>query len=115
MHNQSQVGGTHYQSFAIQPIDFIRANKLDFCTGSIIKYILRHKNKNGLEDLKKARHYIDLLIEQEYPDPYAEVKKAHENGEAIEILFNINVGEWEVRPNPDWTLPPERYRVKTKA
>lgn len=73
MHNATQIGGNHYQSFAIQPIDFIRANRLDFCTGSIIKYVLRHKHKNGREDLEKARHYIDLLIEQEYPDPLAAI------------------------------------------
>ena len=62
-----QVGGDHYQNFAIQPIKFIMENKLDFCTGNAIKYLCRHKAKNGVEDLRKARQYIDFLI-AEYVD-----------------------------------------------
>ena len=58
-----QVGGDHYQVQSIQPIDYILANELDFCEGNIVKYITRWKYKNGLEDLKKARHYLDFLIE----------------------------------------------------
>ena len=61
-----QVGGGHYKHFEIQPIEFTVKNKLGFCEGNIIKYVCRHKFKNGLEDLKKAKHYIDLLIEMEY-------------------------------------------------
>jgi hypothetical protein len=64
----TQVGGSHYKDFAIQPIDFVIGNKLGFCEGNIIKYVCRHKKKGGLEDLLKARHYLDLLIEGEYPD-----------------------------------------------
>ncbi len=61
-----QEGGSHYKNFEIQPIEFIHRNNIPFIEGNIIKYILRHKQKNGIEDLKKAKHYIDLLIEQEY-------------------------------------------------
>ena len=61
-----QEGGTHYKGTGIQPVEFIVGNDLGFCEGNVIKYIFRHKNKGGLEDLKKARHYIDLLIELEY-------------------------------------------------
>ena len=49
----------------IQPVEFIERNNLGFCVGNIIKYVCRYKDKNGIEDLKKARHYIDLLIEIE--------------------------------------------------
>lgn len=63
-----QIGGKHYMNLAIPPICFITANNLNFCEGNIIKYVTRHKQKNGKEDLLKARHYIDLLIESEYPD-----------------------------------------------
>lgn len=63
-----QVGGSHYQKFEIQPSYFIHVNKLPFIVGNIIKYVIRYKFKNGLEDLKKARHYIDLLIEFEYKE-----------------------------------------------
>lgn len=58
-----QVGGSHYQDRAIQPIDYIIANDLNFCEGSVVKYITRWKYKNGIEDLEKAKHYIEFLIE----------------------------------------------------
>lgn len=61
-----QTGGDHYKSQAIQPIEYIHANGLGFCEGNVIKYVTRFRNKNGIEDLKKARHYLDLLIELEY-------------------------------------------------
>lgn len=63
-----QVGGDHYRRMRIQPIEFITANNLGFCAGNVVKYISRYKHKNGREDLLKARHYIDLLLESEYPD-----------------------------------------------
>jgi len=65
---QRQVGGTHYKQFAIQPVEFITANKLGFLEGCIIKRICRHQSKNGIEDLLKAKHEIDLLIALEYPN-----------------------------------------------
>ena len=61
-----QEGGNHYKEFPIQPIEFIQKNGLSFAQGNVIKYICRYKAKNGLQDLKKARHYIDLMIELEY-------------------------------------------------
>lgn len=59
-----QVGGNHYAGMKIQPTEFILANELGFAEGNVVKYVCRYKLKNGLEDLKKARHYIDMLIEQ---------------------------------------------------
>lgn len=61
-----QIGGTHYQHHAIQPVEFITRNELGFLEGCVIKRICRHEYKNGLEDLKKAKHEIDLLIELKY-------------------------------------------------
>jgi|TARA_Y100000296_G_C5098076_1_gene218417 hypothetical protein len=58
-----QEGGNHYKNMKIQPLEYTLANELGFCEGNIIKYVSRHKSKNGIEDLKKARHYINLLIE----------------------------------------------------
>ena len=58
-----QIGGTHYKSYSIQPIEFIVANKLSFIQGCIIKYICRFENKNGIEDLEKIKHYCDLQIQ----------------------------------------------------
>lgn len=61
-----QEGGDHYVKLPIQPVEFIYKNKLGFLEGNVIKYVVRHKAKNGKEDLLKARHYIDMLIELEY-------------------------------------------------
>ena len=61
-----QVGGEHYKSFAIQPIEFIHANKLDFLQGNIIKYACRHKSKNGAADVRKIIHYAQLILQLEY-------------------------------------------------
>ena len=63
---QKQVNGSHYVDMAIQPIEFITANGLDFLQGNIIKYVCRHKNKNGADDIKKAIHYCELLLQIEY-------------------------------------------------
>ena len=63
--SNQQVKGTHYKNFVIQPTEFIHKNNLSFIQGNIIKYVMRYKFKNGLEDLEKAKHYIDLLIEWE--------------------------------------------------
>ena len=65
-----QEGGSHYDSHDVQPIDLIRSHKLDFEEGSIIKYVVRYKSKNGLEDLKKAQQYLGWLIRRyEVPKP----------------------------------------------
>ena len=58
-----QVGGTHYKDKSIQPWDYIIANDLGYLEGNVVKYISRWKNKNGVEDLKKAQHYLSKLIE----------------------------------------------------
>ena len=53
----------HYTQGAIEPIDYILANDLDFLEGNVVKYVTRHKFKNGLEDLKKAEYYLKVLID----------------------------------------------------
>lgn len=60
---ETQVGGNHYKDLAIQPLEFIVKNDLDFLQGNVVKYVVRYKVKGGIEDLKKARHYLDLMIE----------------------------------------------------
>ena len=62
---KQQVGGDHYSKLAIQPVEYINKNNLTYLQGNIIKYVTRYKDKNGVEDLQKAKHYIDLLIELE--------------------------------------------------
>jgi len=61
-----QVGGNHYIDFKIMPIEYISKNKLDFLEGNIVKYISRHRNKNGAEDIRKIIHYAELILELEY-------------------------------------------------
>lgn len=61
-----QEGGDHYKNSKIQPVEYIHANGLGFCEGNVIKYVTRHKSKNGSEDIKKAIHYLELLLELEY-------------------------------------------------
>lgn len=63
-----QIAGEHYKNMKIQPIVFINQNQLGFIEGCIVKRICRYKNKNGKEDLLKARHEIDVLISLEYGD-----------------------------------------------
>mgnify|MGYP006052526719 FL=1 len=57
-----QIGGDHYKSMAIQPMEYSMANKLDACQHTIIKYVTRFRDKGGIQDLEKAKHCIDLLI-----------------------------------------------------
>ena len=63
-----QVGGNHYKDMAIQPSEFVNKNKMLFAEGNAIKYICRHNNKGGKQDLEKAKHYIDMIIERDYGD-----------------------------------------------
>ena len=69
-----QVGGDHYSKMKIQPAEFVNKNKMLFAEGNAIKYICRHINKGGKQDLEKAKHYIDMIIERDYGDE-AEMSK----------------------------------------
>jgi hypothetical protein len=60
-----QVDGNHYKQMKIQPVEFIHANGIPYLEGNVIKYVSRWRNKNGVADLEKAKHYIELLIELE--------------------------------------------------
>lgn len=63
-----QEGGDHYKKLKIQPIEFIDANSLDFLQGNVVKYITRHKDKNGSADVRKALHYCQLILELQYKE-----------------------------------------------
>lgn len=60
-----QIAGGHYKKLAIQPVEYIHANNLPFIEGCIVKYATRWRDKGGTEDLKKIKHFVDLLIELE--------------------------------------------------
>ena len=72
---KKQVGGDHYKSMVIQPSEFINKNNLPFAEGNAIKYLCRHKQKNQKEDLLKAKHYIDMAIDRDYPEPKTRVEQ----------------------------------------
>jgi hypothetical protein len=57
-----QVGGNHYKLSPMQPWDIIKAWDMDFWSGNALKYLIRYKHKNGVEDLEKAKHYIEYMI-----------------------------------------------------
>ncbi|CAI3971380.1 nucleotide kinase [Variovorax phage VAC_51] len=63
-----QVGGGHYKSKGIQPVEYAHANGLDFFQGSVVKYITRFRDKGGKQDLEKAKHFIEMLIAMEYKE-----------------------------------------------
>ena len=65
---KKQIGGSHYSKFKVQPSKFINDNKLLFAEGNAIKYICRHTHKGGKQDLLKAKHYIDMIIERDYEE-----------------------------------------------
>ena len=63
---KKQEGGSHYAKLAIQPIEYCHRNNLGVCESFVVKYVTRYKDKNGKEDLLKAIHCLELLIEMEY-------------------------------------------------
>ena len=64
----TQIGGDHYKTMNIQPVEFITANNIPFLEGNVIKYVSRHASKNGLADIEKAIHYLELIKELRYKD-----------------------------------------------
>lgn len=62
---EKQVEGSHYKDLPIQPVEYIYANALGYFEGNVIKYVSRWRKKNGIADLEKAKHYIELLIQLE--------------------------------------------------
>lgn len=63
-----QVAGSHYKSLAIQPVEYCQRNQLRYCESAVVKYVTRHREKNGAEDIKKAIHFLELLLKIEYPE-----------------------------------------------
>lgn len=61
----TQVGGSHYKDLKIQPVEYITANNIPYMEGNVIKYVTRWREKGGLRDLEKAKHYLEMLIEMQ--------------------------------------------------
>ena len=99
---KKQVGGDHYKSMAIQPSEFINRNNIPFAEGNAIKYLCRHKQKNQKEDLLKAKHYIDMAIDRDYPEEVKDVKKdfledAEKEKKELEESYNESVKQTKER------------------
>jgi len=62
----TQHGGTHYKGLVIEPVEYAMLNELDCCQFSVIKYVTRHKTKGGSTDIKKAMHYLQMILEMKY-------------------------------------------------
>ncbi len=99
----TQVDGDHYKKLSIQPIAFIQANNLDYLQGNVIKYITRHKNKNGRADVEKALHYCQLILELQYsekePEKMNEIQSAYDVPFADQFdppsIVSTNPDNWE--------------------
>ena len=63
---KKQIGGSHYRKMKIQPSTFINENKLLFAEGNAIKYIIRHRDKGKKQDILKAIHFLEMIIERDY-------------------------------------------------
>lgn len=63
-----QIGGNHYRNKAIEPITYIMENKLGYCEGNVIKYVTRHTEKGGAEDIRKAIQYLNFILRFQYGD-----------------------------------------------
>ena len=99
---KKQVGGDHYKSMVIQPSEFINRNNIPFAEGNAIKYLCRHKQKNQKEDLLKAKHYIDMAIDRDYPNEVKDVKKdfieeAEKEKKELEESYNESVKQTKER------------------
>lgn len=64
----TQEGGDHYSKLKIQPVEYIHANGIPFIEGNVIKYVTRHRDKGGAKDIRKAIHFLKILLEKEYTE-----------------------------------------------
>ena len=106
---KKQVGGDHYKSMVIQPSEFINRNNIPFAEGNAIKYLCRHKQKNQKEDLLKAKHYIDMAIDRDYPNEVKDVKKdfleeAEKEKKELEESYNESVKQTKERKQKEKNL-----------
>lgn len=95
-----QIGGGHYKGFKIQPIEFIHANNIPFIEGSIIKYAARWRDKGGLQDIEKIKHYCDLLIKLEQQN-YEDKNGWQINSITIDPRARENNNSWSLDREPD--------------
>lgn len=99
-----QIGGDHYKNLAIQPAEYCFRNNIGKLEGDVVAYVTRWKSKNGVEDLEKARHTLDILIELANRKPS---EKPPISDELIDPAI-LNIGdwyEWKDRKVKQWSGP----------
>ena len=85
-----QIGGSHYKEFKIQPVEFCFVNNIPYLEATAIKYLCRWRKKGGVQDLEKAKHFIDLLIQME--TLYAD--KPDDVPEPVQMGIDFSDGDW---------------------
>lgn len=114
---ETQVGGNHYKNMAIQPTEYITKNGLGYIEGNIIKYISRYRSKNGLEDLEKAKHYLEMLMEDYRNQPLRAGDKIqmnhHETPRVAHVIQANDSHVWYKYPDDDLEYMQEIEVVKS--
>ena len=103
---KKQVGGEHYIKYKIQPSKFVVENKLLYPEGCVIKYILRHQDKGGKQDLLKAKHFIDMIIERDYTLPDYMVPMTEE-----EEYKNAGITKEEAKKQETWVEGYKKWKA----
>ena len=96
-----QIGGSHYQNFKIQPSKFVIENELLYPEGCVIKYILRHRLKGKKQDLEKAKHFIDMIIERDYSEKKDFLEEAEKEKKELEESYKESRRQTEERKPKD--------------
>ena len=97
-----QIGGTHYQKFKIQPSKFVIVNELLFPEGCAIKYICRHRLKGKKQDLEKAIHFIEMIIERDYLEKKDFLEEAEKEKKELEESYKESRRQTEERRSTEW-------------
>ena len=95
-----QIGGAHYQNFKIQPSKFVIENELLYPEGCVIKYILRHRLKGKRQDLEKAIHFIEMIIERDYSKDFLE--EAEKEKKELEESYKESRRQTKERKSTEW-------------
>jgi len=98
----TQIGGTHYKIMKIQPSRFVIENKLAFPEGNVIKYICRHPYKGGKQDLEKAKHFIDMIIERDYSEKKDFLEEAEKEKKELEESYQEAKRQTEEQRSIEW-------------
>ena len=97
-----QIGGSHYQNFKIQPSKFVIENELLYPEGCVIKYILRHRLKGKRQDLEKAIHFIEMIIERDYSEKKDFLEEAEKEKKELEESYQEAKRQTEERKSTEW-------------